>query len=275
MKKENLLVPEGTKCICRHQFKNLELEEITLPEGLERIGAHCFRNSKLCRLILPSTITHIDFGAFSACDNLEEVILPEGIIKIGPLAFSECENLKNVWNLPKCGIGERAFYEYRLSQHCCPYCGALLDDTGQCSAQCDNPYDWTGSLRLYKGLFWWDGQQLISVKVHVCQTGKPAYSNKFFNKRDHLGSHKEEWDILRKNGNPTVKGHPLYNEYPRGRVEIDNFTARIFLHPDLTVPEIRTVILHEFGLSKKMQNLHDIKFFVDHSSHYHSGLETL
>ena len=107
MSRENLLVPEGTRRILRHQFKNLELEEIVLPEGLERIGAHCFRNSKLRRLVLPSTVTHIDFGAFSACDNLEEVILPEGVRKIGPLAFSECENLKIVRNMPKSGIVKR------------------------------------------------------------------------------------------------------------------------------------------------------------------------
>lgn len=265
MKQKSLLVPEGTKRIIRHQFKNLELEEIVLPESLEWIGAHCFRNSKIRRLVLPSSVVRIDFGAFSACDNLEEVVLPKGIQKIGPLAFSECENLKNVRNLPTHNFGRRAFYEYRLSQHCCPYCGALLGDTGQCSAQCDNPYNWTGSLRLYKGLFWWDGQQLITVKVHVCQTGKPSYSNWFFNKRDHLGSHKEEWGLLRKSGNPAVKGHPLYDEYPRGLVEIDDFKARVFLHPDLDNPKIRNIIMNEFGLSKELQGLKSIRFIVDYS----------
>lgn len=268
MSRENLLVPEGTRRILRHQFKNLELEEIVLPEGLERIGAHCFRNSKLRRLVLPSTVTHIDFGAFSACDSLEEVVLPEGIRKIGPLAFSECKNLRMVRNLPEHGIGERAFYEYRLSQHCCPYCGAPMNENNQCSVPCDNPYGWTGSLRLYKGLFWWDGQQLITVKVHVCQTGKPSYSVRFFGKRDHLGSHKEEWELLRKSKNPAVKGHPHYNEFPRGRVEIENFKARIFLHPDLNTPEIRKIICREFGLSKGLQSLEEIRFINDLSFHY-------
>lgn len=71
------IVPDGTKQLPRHQFKNLELEEIALPEGLERIGAHCFRNSKLRRVVIPSSVTRIEFGAFSACDYLEEVVLPE------------------------------------------------------------------------------------------------------------------------------------------------------------------------------------------------------
>lgn len=43
----NYLIPDGTQRIVRHQFKNLELEDIVLPEGLEWIGAHCFRLSKL------------------------------------------------------------------------------------------------------------------------------------------------------------------------------------------------------------------------------------
>lgn len=263
MNLKNPLVPEGTRRIIRHQFKNLELEEILLPEGLEWIGAHCFRNSKLRRLILPSTVTRIDFGAFSSCDNLEEVVLPEGIRKIGPLAFSECENLKTVVNYPKSGMGERAFYEYRLSKHCCPYCGAPMNNDDQCSARCEDPYDWSGSLRLYKGLFWLDGQQLITVKIHVDQTGRPAYSVYFFGKRDQLGCHKEEWERLKKHGNQAVNEQSRHNEFLHGRVEINNFKATVFLHPDLNTSEIRKKICREFGLSKTIQQLDCIRYVIN------------
>ena len=110
-----MLVPEGTKRIVRNQFKNLELEEIVLPEGMEWIGAHCFRLSKLRRLVLPSTVRKIDFGAFSACDWLEEVVMPEGIQDIGRYAFSECENLKRIIIPETAHIGEGAFYRTRIT----------------------------------------------------------------------------------------------------------------------------------------------------------------
>ncbi len=269
-----LLVPEGTKRIVRHQFKNLELEEIVLPEGLEWIGAHCFRLSKLRRLVLPSSVKRIDFGAFSACDWLEEVILPEGIQEIGRYAFSECENLKRVILPETMHIGEGAFYEYRLRNGCCPWCGRLLNRQGSCPNEDTHARSWTGSLRLYRGLFWWNGEKLITVKVHCCQTGYRGYSVPFFGKRETLGSHKEEWELMRKNGNPDTKGVQKYNTFPCGRVEIDDFSAKIFLHPDLNVPEIQEIILREFGLSQEIQGLKDIRFITDRSEHYHAGDES-
>ena len=268
-----LLVPEGTRAIRRHQFKNLELEEIDLPEGLETISAHCFRLSRLRRLVLPSTVRHIGFGAFSACDNLEEVILPPGIQDIGRYAFSECENLRNVTVPSSAVIGEGAFYDYRRNHGLCPWCGYRLNPQGLCPQDDRYARSWTGSLRLYKGLFWWAGNRLISVKVHCDQTGKPAYSVQFFGKRAKLGSHRDEWDRLRQAGDLRLPGNTRYNDLPRGRVEIENWKVRVFLHPDLMEDTIRRQIVHEFGLSAEMHNLHDIRFIADHSAHYHTADE--
>ena len=264
------LVPEGTRWIPRNQFPNLELEEISLPEGLEEIRAHAFHCCKLRRLVLPSSVRKIGFGAFSACDLLEEITLPEGIESIGPLAFSECESLRTVWNMPKgsIGIGDRAFYEYRLKNRRCPYCGALLNRGDQCSAHCADPYEWTGSLRLYKGLFWWDGTKLITEKIHCSATGKPAWSVWFFGKRDSLGSHAEEWTRLKNDGDPRVKGMDSFDGMPRGRVEIYGFRAVVYLHPDLNRPKIVKKILNEFGLHKRMQGLDGIRIVSDGSMHY-------
>ena len=265
------IIPNGIKQIPGHQFKNLDLEEFTLPEGLERIGAHCFRSSKLRRVVIPSSVTCINFGAFSACDNLEEVVLPKGIRKIGRYAFSECESLKTVVNLPKTGIGELSFYEYRLSQHCCPYCGAPLNEEDLCSANCNNPYDWIGSLRLYKGLFWWNGSELITVKVHCLSTGAPAFSVRFFGKKDFVASHLQEWARLKKAGDPRVKGIQNYNDLPRGRVEIRDFKAIIYLNPVLNQSKIVSKILNEFGLNEEIQGLRGIRVINDLSSHYRVG----
>lgn len=270
MSNDNLLVPEGTKRIVRHQFCNLELEEVVLPEGLEWIGAHCFRLSKIRRLVLPSTVKLIDFGAFSACDWLEEVVLPEGIQEIGRYAFSECESLSRVVIPETAHIKEGAFYEYRVRNGCCPWCGTRLNRVGECPKEETHANSWTGLLRLYRGLFWWTGEKLITVKVHCVQTGYRGYSVPYFGKREELGSHKEEWEILKKSGNPDVKGILRYNTFPRGRVEIENFNARVFLHPELNTPEIRKKIRNEFGLSREIHGLKEIKFITDNSEHYHT-----
>ena len=267
------IVPDGTKQLPRHQFKNLELEEIALPEGLELIGAHCFRLSKLRRVVLPSTVKTIEFGAFSACDELEEVILPQGIRKIGAYAFSECEKLEKVSAPDSPSIGEGAFYEYRRNHGFCPWCGTELEKNGLCPNENRHAHSWSGSLRLYRGLFWWNGNNLITVKVHCIQTGKAAYSVRAFGKRDVLGSHMEEWQLLREQGSPAVKGHARYDDFPRGRVEISNFTARVFLHPLLQQAEIRRRIIMEFGLSEEIQGLTDIRFITDYSEHYHTNSE--
>ena len=251
----NDLIPEGTRIISRHQFKNLTEEEISLPEGLEEIHAHAFRNSRLRRIRIPSTVKSIGFGAFSSGDLLEEVILPEDICFIGCRAFSECEALRMVRNYPDHGVGEQAFYEYRLLQHCCPWCGAALNKEDRCSQCCNNPYDWIGSLRLYKGLFWWDGKQLITVKVHCNQLGTPAYSNRFFEKQSFIGNHQYEWNRMKEAGDLRIKKMERPDDLPYGRVEIKDFSAAVCLHPRMNRPEIIKKILNEFGLCKKMQSL--------------------
>lgn len=263
-----MIIPQGTVRIPRHQFKNLELEEVEFPEGLQEIHAHSFRNSKLRRVIFPSTLRKIGFGAFSSCDRLEEVILPRGAVSIRPLAFSECESLKTVDNLSGKGIGERAFYEYRLRLHLCPWCGANLDDHDCCSGNCFGIDRWNGSLRLYKGLFWWNGNELITVKVHCQASGAPSYSVQFFEKRAKLESHEKEWNRLKNSGDKRIKGITDYNTIPRGRVEIDDGIVRVFLHPDLNRKDIVKSIFNEFGLSEEIQPLKEIRIINDHSAHY-------
>lgn len=268
MSQGDLLVREGTHMIGRGSFSHLELEEFSLPEGLEEIRAHTFRCCKVRRLALPSTVKKIGFGAFSACDRLEEVILPEGLQAVGPMAFSECENLKSVINMQKSGVGDRAFYEYRLLCNCYPVCGAPRDGRGQCTAQCDDPYGWMGSFRLYKGLFWWTGENLVTVKVHCLPDGEPAYSVRFFGNRDHLGSHQDEWKLLKQAGDPRLKGIRNYNDIPRGRVEIVGFKARVFLHPDLNRVSMLNRIKDEFGLSEALHGLWEVQIINDLSAHY-------
>ena len=175
--------------------------------------------------------------------------------------------------MPQQGIGAQAFYEYRLKQHCCPYCGAPLDEKDQCSVPCDNPYEWIGSLRLYKGLFWWDGTQLITLKTHCSPAGANAFSVRFFDKEFHLDNHEAEWEKMKRAGDPRVKGIRYYNDLPRGRVRITDGVVLVFLHPDLNTPEMIGRISNEFGLNKGTQGLREIRFINDHTMHHRTNDE--
>jgi hypothetical protein len=57
-----------------------------------------------------------------------------------------------------------------------------------------------------------------------------------------------------------------YNYYPRGRVEISNNKAKIFLNPHINVEKIINNVKHEFGLNP--HNIPTIEAIVDGSTHY-------
>lgn len=102
-----IMFPKG-KALCSYEFPetvssvhdfafadNLALEEVLLNEGLMDIGAHAFEGCSNLRSInpigemnvLPTSVSIIDEGAFSRCENLHTVLLPEGLRIIGANAF--------------------------------------------------------------------------------------------------------------------------------------------------------------------------------------------
>ena len=87
-----------------------------------------------------------------------------------------------------------------------------------------------------------------------------------------MGSHGEEWEILKQSGDPRIKGIREYNDIPRGDVEISDFKAMIFLHPDLNCPKILKKIKNEFGLNENSGELREIRIIADESAQYRTKM---
>ena len=236
------IFPPGTRFIGRSQYPQLESDEIILPEGLVDIRANAFVMCKVRQIVFPSTLKTIGFRAFAGCELLEEVILPQGMAKIDPMAFSTCENLKRVVCPGTAIVGVGAFYEYRKRKHLCSYCGAPLDPaTGKCSAHCPDENSWRGAIMLSKGIFWWTGAELLYRRAKCLSDGSLCFSESFF-QHPPIRSHQDEWNAMGSGSLP-------FNHYPRGRVEISHYQAKIYLHPDAYCPEALEQITEVFGLT--------------------------
>jgi hypothetical protein len=80
-------------------------------------------------------------------------------------------------------------------------------------------------------------------------------------------NHKKIWESEIKNNS----AHKPYNKkdydhYPRGRVEIANNRATIYLNPNINTDTIVDDIKRSFGLSES--NIADIRVISDNSTHY-------
>lgn len=94
-----------------------EAQEVVIPDEVHTIGKDAFKNTSIKKVVFHKGIVSIEKdledspikGAFSGCDNLEEVQLA-GITEIPESTFKKCENLKTV--IMKKGIaiiGKEAF----------------------------------------------------------------------------------------------------------------------------------------------------------------------
>ncbi len=112
---------------------------------------------------------------------------------------------------------------------------------------------------MYKGIFWLIGGELLNVKVTCNESGSAIQKVQYSSKSGENFNHKAEWEQI---PHKITKSKP-YNYYPRGRVEIKNGKATVYLNPALNIDEITEIIKAEFGLS-------DIKtvFKSDGSEHY-------
>ena len=120
-----------------------------------------------------------------------------------------------------------------------------------------------------KGIFWCDSfgrdsPHLIVVSVKCDADGKSDRPIDFSSKSGQNFNHKAEWQKLSRS---VTRGQP-FNYYPRGRVEIKNRKATIYLNPDLNNTVVLNQIIEEFEL-KNQQGLKSIAVKSDGSSHYH------
>ncbi len=95
-----------------------------------------------------------------------------------------------------------------------------------------------------KGIFWIIDNKLFCVSVCCNNNGVALENVNYSAKSGENFNHKCEWEKLPKN----IRGKSPYNYYPRGRVEIKNKKAVVYLNPFLNTKEIQQKIIQEFEL---------------------------
>ena len=124
--------------------------------------------------------------------------------------------------------------------------------------------------KMYKGIFWIkqkeEGRFIpITVKAECDEYGNLLDERvRFSSKSGESFNHQEEWEIFEAMPGGEYRGLP-YNYYPRGRVEIKNKKATVYLNPVLCTEYIKRLIFEKFGLFRDGIN---VRFVADGSSHY-------
>ena len=121
--------------------------------------------------------------------------------------------------------------------------------------------------KIYEGIFWIKQDERgrfipITVKAECDEFGNVLDERvNFSSKFEESFNHKEEWKIFEAMPGGEYHGLP-YNYYPRGRVEINNKKAMVYLSSALCNEYIQGLILEEFGVVK---NDVEVTFVIDSS----------
>ena len=131
------------------------------------------------------------------------------------------------------------------------------------------------------GVFWiiTDSRDINEYKLLIfdipCDlSGNPTGANKIpFNaKSGNTYNHKRLWeDEIKNNSALRPYNKRTYDYYPRGRVEISNNRAVIYLNPHINQPGIIDEIRSKFGLSS--HNIPEVRVVVDGSLHYRCWID--
>ena len=124
-----------------------------------------------------------------------------------------------------------------------------------------------------KGIFWcanFDTEcpELITVSAACDKNGDSKELVRFSSKSGNNFNHRPEWERLDRS---ITAGRP-FNYYPRGRVEIKNGKATVFLNPAINKEFIVYRIMDAFELMTGELNCINIK--SDGSSHYRFTCES-
>lgn len=99
----NINLPENITEISESAFRRTKnLSHIDLPGNLISIGRYAFNNSGLVSVVIPKYVNYVGYGAFSHCENLQEVELSTSLHSIeaatqwDALTFDNCKNIKKV-----------------------------------------------------------------------------------------------------------------------------------------------------------------------------------
>ena len=122
-------------------------------------------------------------------------------------------------------------------------------------------------MSLYKGVFWITEAQSEQYFFRIpCNsmgdiTGATEYP--LCSKNGNNYNHKILWSLLSK----SFTGNKPFDYFPRGRVEIRNAKATVYLNPDINTDELQSCIISIFGLLKE-NGIKTVRFVSDGSSHY-------
>lgn len=124
-----------------------------------------------------------------------------------------------------------------------------------------------------KGIFWCanldtECPELITVSAACDKNGDSKELVRFSSKSGNNFNHRPEWERLDRS---ITAGRP-FNYYPRGRVEIKNGKATVFLNPAINKECIVYRIMDAFELMTGELNCINIK--SDGSSHYRFTCES-
>lgn len=134
----------------------------------------------------------------------------------------------------------------------------------------------TESSELYCGIFWIvDLDNIDNNKKYCFQI--PCFSDGTINNYNGLDlnaktgttyNHEKLWKTL-----PTSLTHnKAFDYYPRGRVQINNNKAVVFLNPNINTEDVQSFIIHEFNLNQH-NGIIKIVFNSDGSNHYKCYLD--
>jgi len=134
---------------------------------------------------------------------------------------------------------------------------------------------------LFSGVFWviaddaeLDNYKLLAFKIPCDINGNPTgiQALELNAKSGRTYNHKKLWeDDVRNNSEYKPYNRKPYDYYPRGRVEIANSRATIYLSPHLDSIDLTEEIKREFGL--RAQGLSGIRVLPDTSVHYRCYLD--
>ena len=132
------------------------------------------------------------------------------------------------------------------------------------------------STELYSGIFWIvDLDDIYNNKNYVFTFPCDMYGNPvseldfdMSSKNGETYNHRRVWSML----SSKLTHNKPFDYYPRGRVQISNGKAIIYLNPNIDTEEIRDFIIDEFNLIER-NGIKKIVFNVDGSNHYKCYLD--
>lgn len=260
------------------------------------IGAIFKGNETVTDIVLPSSIREIGRRAFSGCRNLARITIPKRVTYIDEDTFKDCDNLTDVYY--EGSQEEWAKMKIECSKHETEF-GNLIPGTPVLETKSDRlvhlpgndplfratihfncKFDYDESMEkgmneLCKGIFWitdianLNSEELI-FRIPVTPEGEIIEPEKLDlnSKNEDNYNHRLHWASLP----PKMTHNKAFDYYPRGRVEIRNKKAIIYLNPNIATDQVKGFIIEKFGLISE-NGIKRVTMHPDGSNHYKCHLD--